>query len=169
MKTIKQSLLAVLFVAVLAFGCKKDDFPSGTTGAYYAPESIQGNWTLQSITQVDEGARSLGFPSEIQSLDLKTVYNYDGFKAQFDNLGADSIGNFTITNPNNAPAYMPTSGKWSFRTESGPVTLLLAGSDTTYNIDLKPAYRPADNKLSLYVSRKVEGVPVVSYVYSFTR
>jgi len=167
--TIKTILVCMLF-AVVVSACKKDDFPSGTTGDYYDPASIEGTWSLLSVTQIDEIAKSAGFPAEAQSLDLKTAYNFDGLKAEFKALGSDSTADFTITNPSNAPIFMPAAGKWGLKTYSGPVQLKLAGTDTTYYADIKPAYRASDNKLTLYISRKdVTGTPLVSYIYTFTR
>jgi Domain of unknown function (DUF5004) len=169
MKISKLPFLAVILIITAITSCRKDDFPEGTTGAYSAPESVQGIWTLQSVTQVDESAKSSNFPLEVQSLDLKTVYNFEGFKAEFKNLDSEGKADFTITNPGNAPIFMPASGKWSFKTDEGPIQLQLAGADSTYYGEIKPAYRASENKLAITMSRKVNGAAQVSYVYYFTR
>jgi hypothetical protein len=179
MRNTLSSFLLLLAMIALVSACRpKDDFPEGTTGEYYAKESIAGSWRLSSVKQIDNSQPS-NFPDSIfalKSLDLASIYpGYSKVTANFEsNANGDGTYNYTVLNPDTVQMYLPQTGQWKINAESTGASLKLKGpylsdSDSTFSVSLTPAYRVNENKLSLTVSRKVEGKAVLSYQYNFVR
>lgn len=124
-------------------------------------EKINGSWTLNSMTQIDETAQ--------KEKDLTAAFGFSTFNIQ---LGVDANGapaQFTVSG--NAPALLPVSGNWSMENDfynsdgSAPRILLTDGSDKgmALTVTSVPGAKPS---LEFKLTRKQNGQAFVSYVYN---
>ncbi len=161
-KIIVASFICVLFAAVLISSCKKITYAS-----IGEPISLQqnliGNWKLDSIEQVDQNAVDKGFPAYVQKQNITGLFGYSTVSASF-----TSGGDYTFTNPDNAPLFFDAAGKWTLVENGGPLRIKLAGADRTDTLDFAKAYRVSDNKLALRYNRAFyTGAKKVFVYYNF--
>jgi hypothetical protein len=181
-----QSIIkGMVFVAVLAMAisCRpKTDFPEAG-GDYNTPDAVKGNWKLQSVIQIDEGAVSKNFPDKAKFLDLTPMF------AGTTNvrLAINGDSSFVLSNPDSSAAVMLPSGanmRWRLVDPTNlagqlPINqaryLQIYRRDNgveveSYKVNFGVSYRVAANKLALRVSRRTsDGTPYTSYDYNFVR
>ena len=169
---IKNSLFVALLASVALVSCKKDDYaPLGESYAITA-ESVVGSWKLTSVIEVDESAVYLGYPAAVQSEDITSAYDFTSYEMSFTANEDKVSGGYTITNPNNAPIFMPGSGSWKFYDPNGPrqVKMVATGSQDTVIVNFPSAYQKTANKVAFSFSRKgSDGKAYLTYKYIFTR
>jgi hypothetical protein len=135
-------------------------------------DGVKGNWKITSLVQIDEVAITKDLP--FTQLDITEFFNFSNYRINF-NVEADTIPTtFTITNPDNAPNFVITSGKWAFDNAKFPSYIYLIHLDAellpidTTKLTLVAAprnYLP----LKFKFSRSVEESKIISYSYTFER
>ena len=99
--SIKKLLLASLVLTCLLTGCNQTD-----DGPYVTPitlsEKIHGNWTLESMTQIDELSQT--------NMDLSGQLNFLSFGISL-NVD-DALNPTTYLTTGNAPQLIPLQGYW---------------------------------------------------------
>ena len=171
----RTSVLLLLLVCLASFfGCKKTD-----DGSYVAPisiyEKMTGTWTLSAtkgLLQHDEIA--MANSESFTEMDLTGQFTFSSFTITF-NVDADK-------NPTNyavggtTPAFFPVAGYWDldypYPSSTGSASKIYLFSDaakTAKVATLELLNIPgADPTLQFKLTRKVKGVPYVSYIYKLS-
>lgn len=169
---IKNGLFVALLASATLAGCKKDDYaPVGESYAITS-ESLVGSWKLTSVTEIDEAAVYLGYPTAVQSEDITDAYPFDTYEIAFAANEDKVSGSYTVANTNDAPVFLSGSGNWKFYDPNGPrqLKMVATGSQDTVFVDFPSAYLKSQNKLALSFSRKgTDGKAYLTYKYIFSR
>lgn len=144
-------------------GCNDTD-----DGSYVPPitlsEKIHGEWTLNSMIQVDELAQT--------NIDLSGKLNFFSFGILLDADADNQPTSYTITG--NAPELLPISGYWDmankFTNSDGTASKIYLYSDAakqnkiaTLTVNSVPGI---NRVLEFKLTRKQNGVAFVSYIYN---
>lgn len=146
--------------AVALTGCSDTE-----DGSYVAPitlsEKINGEWALNSLTQVDEVAQT--------SKDLTAQFAFSSFIIQLDADAQGEPTSFSIGGQ--APALLPTSGTWemenNFYNSNGNSPRIFLNSNGQRVASLTVTSVPgATRTLELKLTRRQNGQAFVSYIYN---
>ncbi|WP_199118191.1 DUF5004 domain-containing protein [Pedobacter sp. ASV28] len=164
MKALKYLLIALCTVAF--FGCKPEKFGPITSNVAVVKQ-LQGTWGLTKVVQVDQDAKTKGFP--YKELDITNVYAYKDLviALQLDALGNPST--FTITNGNAPKIVDLTSGNWSVDQNLAPTTIALKNGTVTNALSLGSYTGLSSGKLYLVRNKSINGKVILSYQYEFTK
>ncbi|RYE22056.1 MAG: DUF5004 domain-containing protein [Sphingobacteriales bacterium] len=167
MKSInKITLMLVLAVAVFA-SCKPDALQE------LGPErdllaSLQGNWKLVKATQVDEDAKTKGFP--YQQLDITSLFPYTTFAFSL-NTDANGPTTFTAT-PGTSPKIIKvTGGTWAVDNLKYPKNLIFTNGAVRDTVSLGGYPVGAATSLKLKKDKRdfTTGKLLISYTYEFNK
>ncbi|SMC68111.1 DUF5004 domain-containing protein [Pedobacter nyackensis] len=164
MKHIQHTLFAICIL--LIWSCKPEDFgPIGEPQNIV--KSIQGNWGLTKVTQIDQDASTKGFP--YKQLDITAVYPYTDLAVAF--LG-DAQGNpttFTITSGNSPKITDLTSGNWTVDNVKAPTAISLKNGTVVNILSIGSYISLKSGKLIIKKDKKLNGKVILSYQYEFTK
>lgn len=164
MKRIPYILFAICILSI--WSCKPEDFkPVGEPQNVL--KSIQGNWGLTKVTQIDQDANTKGFP--YKQLDITSVYPYTDLALSF--LG-DAQGNpstFTITSGNSPKIADLTSGTWKVDDVKAPTTISLTSGAVSNSLSIGSYVSLKAGKLIIKKDKKLNGKVILSYQYEFTK
>lgn len=164
MKNLKYIFLFICIAAV--WGCKPEKFGPITTSADVVKQ-MQGSWALTSVVQVDEAALTKGFP--YKQLDITNVYAYKDLVISFQGDAQGNPGSFTIT-PGNSPKISDvTSGTWSVDDPKAPLVVTLKNGTVQSQLLFSSYVGLSGGKLSLKRTKSLNGKPLLSYQYTFTK
>lgn len=162
--TVKNLFLSSFSVCMLALGsfaltaCNDTD-----DGDYVKPitqyEKVNGQWLLNSITQVDE--------TNQKTMDLTSAFDFDSFAIT---LNTDADGNPTdFQVSGSAPALLPVSGTWKlenpFVNADGQSAVIILNDQTRLTVTSMPG---AQKVMEFKLTRKQNGKAFVSYVYNLS-
>lgn len=163
-------LFLLLFLMTLG-GCDKTE-----DGSYVKPisisEKIQGTWKLSKLTQIDEIAKANG---EARSeLVLTDQLGFSSFSIQL-NVDAD-LNPSTYTVSGTAPQIITPAGFWDMdlnythADQSKNQIVLYSDAAKTQKLATLDVYALPGTKteLQFVVTRKLNGVPFLSYSYLLT-
>lgn len=164
MKNLKYIVLTLF--AISLWSCKPEEF-----GPIGEPENIvkglQGTWSLTKVTQKDEDAATKGFP--YKELDITNVYAYKDLTISLQGDAAGLPTNFTIT-PGNSPKIADfNTGTWTVDNADAPTTITLKSGTLTSPLTLGSYAELKSGKFYLKKVKKLNGKPIVSYTYQFTK
>lgn len=152
------SALLLLMGSSVLWSCNDTD-----DGDYVKPitqyEKVNGQWLLNSITQVDE--------TNQKTLDLTSAFNFDSFGIT---LNTDANGEpTTFTVEGTAPALLPTSGTWKlenpFVNADGQSAVIILNDQVRLTVTTMPGTQKV---MEFKLTRKQNGKAFVSYVYNLT-
>ncbi|MFC4262118.1 DUF5004 domain-containing protein [Ferruginibacter yonginensis] len=152
-KIIIFSFAALIVMSLSISSCKKIQYDE-VGESISLRDNLIGNWKLDSIIQVDQTAVDKGFPAFVQKQNITSLFPFGTVTVSFTNDGTGNAGNYSFTNPGNAPLFVAPSGTWNFFENGGPLRVRLVGTSRTDSIDFGKAYRVSDKKLALRVSRR---------------
>lgn len=164
MKNIKYLLLAICAVSI--WSCKPEKFDPITTDVNVVKQ-VQGNWTLSSVIQVDEDAKTKGFP--YKQLDITNVYPYKDLVLSFQGDAQGNPSTFSITNGNAPKITDVTSGNWSVDNTQAPTTILLKNGAAQSQLIFASYAGLKSGKLNIKKVKMLNGKVILSYQYEFTR
>lgn len=134
-------------------------------GSYVAPitlsEKVNGEWVLNSITQVDEiTSKSVDLTGQLSFMSF-------GIKLQADEQQQPTTFNVS----GQAPSLLPTQGTWAMEnnftnSDASPARIFLyEGSKKAATLTITAT--PGNNRvLEFKLTRKQKGEPFVSYIYN---
>lgn len=166
----------VMIAAVLAFASCQPVEHKELQAPKAVLTSLEGTWKLVKATQVDEDAKTKGFP--FRELDLTPLFAYSDFKLTL-NMAAGAPTTFTTT-PGNSPKIIRlTSGNWSVDNVDFPKDITLTSGAITEKVTLGGYPVGPNNTLKLKVERKVlvPATPttpattklLITYTYEFAK
>lgn len=164
MKTLKY--LSIMICILSIFGCKPETFGPITSDVQVLKQ-MQGTWNLTKVVQVDQDAKTKGFP--YKELDITNIYPYKDLVIA---LQVDASGNpsaFTITNGNAPKIADLTSGNWTVDNNVAPTVITLKNGAITNNLSLGSYAGLSSGKFYLTKNKSVNGKVIVSYQYEFTK
>jgi len=164
MKNIKYIMFAMCIL--LIWSCKPEVFPP-IGDPQNVVKDIQGTWSLNKVTQIDQDATTKGFP--YKQLDITSVYPYTELLITF--LG-DAQGNpstFTITNGNSPKIADLTSGNWTVDDPKAPASITLKNGTVTNTLTLGSYANLKAGKLTIKRDKKLNGKVLLSYQYEFIK
>jgi len=158
MKTVEKLLmvLTALWVMTSLTACNDTD-----DGSFVKPitqyEKIGGHWVLNSITQIDELTST--------SMTLTNQFEFDSFAINLNTDGDFQPTTFSVEGT--APELLPTQGTWRlanpYVNSDGSSARILLNDATELTVTAVPG---VSQTLEFKLTRKVNGQPFVSYVYS---
>lgn len=164
MKNIKYLILAILAVSI--WSCKPEKFEPITTDLDVV-KHMQGTWTVTSVIQVDENAKTQGFP--YKTLDITNIYPY---KEMVISLQGDANGNpgtFTITSGNSPKLSDLSSGTWSVDNMQAPTVITLKNGTAQAQLNLTTYAGLKAGKLNIKKVKRAGGKDILSYQYEFVK
>lgn len=167
----KKIIIAVFFsliiLSVLIISCKKIDYaPVGDS--ITLEKNLIGNWKVDSVIQVDQNAVDKGFPSNVQRLNITSLFTYNTVSVVFTDGGTGKAGTYAFTNPGGAPLFVAPSGNWAFIDNGGALRVKVSNGTRADTLDFARAYRATDNKLALRYNRAFyTGTKKVFLYYDF--
>ena len=171
----KTAVLLLLLVCFTFFhGCKKTE-----DGSYVAPitisEKLNGTWVLTELIQVDEIAKSNAEADTAKVQQKLTNYlNFPSLTVTFSVDENNLPTSYAIAGT--APALLSPSGYWkldmSYPHTDNSVSRIFLYSDQAKTIQTATLYITAIPGslpvLQFSLTRKVNGIPFVSYNYKFS-
>jgi len=164
MKRIQYILFAICVLSV--WSCKPEKFgPIGEPQDVV--KSMQGNWGLTKVTQIDQDASTKGFP--YKQLDITSVYPYTDLSLTFMGNADGNPTTFTITTGNSPQIADLSAGNWSVNDVKAPTVVLLKNGDVTNSLSLGSYVSLKSGKLIIKRDKKINGKVILSYEYEFTK
>lgn len=156
-----------MMVCILSiFGCKPEEFGPITSDVEVLKQ-MQGTWNLTKVVQVDQDAKTKGFP--YKELDITDVYAYKDLVIALQLDGAGNPSTFTITNGNSPKLADLTAGNWSVDNNMAPTTITLKNGTTTNALTLGSYAGLSGGKFYLNKNKSINGKVILSYQYEFTK
>ncbi|MCU4156538.1 DUF5004 domain-containing protein [Carboxylicivirga sp. A043] len=168
----KTCIYVLLFLLVLPFeGCYQTD-----DGSYVAPitiyEKINGSWSLDELTLVDEYAKSNAITPDNEV--LTSFFNFQNFNIQFNVDASNQPTTFEVTG--DVPALFLMSGYWSLSSSYPNTNLsavrinLYADAAKTQIVDqLRLTSIPgAQDVMEIQLVRASSGTAFASYVFNLS-
>lgn len=164
-------LSLITFLGLFIFSCEPEKYePVGEP--FNKVDGVKGTWKLTTIVQLDEVA--IAKELALTQIDITSFFNFENYRITFNVDETNLPSTFEILNPDNAPNFFITSGKWTFDNIDFPSQLYLIKLNTemlpvdTMRINLVAAprdYLPLKYKFT----RSSGGEKIVSYSYLFER
>ena len=168
----KTGFYLFLLLFIMSFGgCDKTE-----DGSYVRPitisEKVAGTWTLSKLTQIDEIAKANGeTKSEIV---LTEKLSFNSFSIKFDVDADQKPTTYTISGT--APELIAPTGYWDMDypyphsdLTVSKINLYTDASKATKTASLDIMTLPGSKpELQFLVTRKLKGVPFVSYSYQLS-
>lgn len=164
MKTLKY--LSIMICILTVFGCKPEEF-GPITSEVNVVKQMQGTWGLTKVTQVDEDAKTKGFP--YRELDITNIYPYKDLTVvlQLDASGKPTT--FSITNGNSPKISSLNTGDWTVDNQLAPTAITLKNGNLTDALSLGAYTGLSSGKLYLKRNKSIAGKLILSYQYEFTK
>lgn len=165
---LKSYLLILTLVGTAFYSCKRETFDSPPASAAVL-STIQGSWTLNKVTQKDEGAEIKNSPYVI--MDITSLFPYTQYKITI--AGTSNVGSGTYTaTPGSAPQILRSNtGKWEVDNVTNPKMIsFINNSDTTkmqigsYPTSFSPSFKLRQTKVDV-----ATGKPAITYDYEFVK
>lgn len=164
MKRIQYILFAICILSI--WSCKPEEFaPIGEPQNIV--KSIQGNWGLTKVTQIDQDASTKGFP--YKQLDITSVYPYADLALAFVGDAQGNPTTFTITSGNAPKIADLTSGNWTVDDVKAPTSISLTNGTVTNSLSIGSYVSLKAGKLIIKRDKKLNGKVILSYQYEFTK
>lgn len=164
MKTLKY--LTIMACILTIFGCKPEEFGPITSNVEVIKQ-MQGTWNLTKVVQVDQDAKTKGFP--YKELDITNVYAYKDLVLTLQADGSGKPSTFAITNGNSPKIADLTSGNWSVDNQMAPTSIELKNGTVTNKLSLGSYAGLSGGKLYLVKNKSINGKVILSYQYEFTK
>lgn len=170
MKQIIVKLLVCILI-LLPLSCSDTE-----DGSYVEPitiyEKVNGTWSLQNLTMVDEFAKANAIKPDEQ--DLSALFNYENFQIKLNT--DESFKPTTYEVLGEIPPLFEPNGYWNLNssfqpTNSGDLIMYLYSDaeKTKLTDELKITSVPGSNNLmQIKLIRKSGGIPFVSYNFKLT-
>lgn len=166
----KNGLYVLLLLILMAIGgCDKTD-----DGSYVKPitisEKLSGTWTLTKLTQTDEIALANG--EENTAMELTGQFDFTSFSLTLVTDADKKPTTFTVTGT--APEILSKGGYWDLDYDyphtDGTVSKINLFTDASRSVksatlDILTIPGAAPQALQFKLTRKVNGVPFISYTY----
>ncbi|MEN7549089.1 DUF5004 domain-containing protein [Rapidithrix thailandica] len=146
--------------------CQPDDFPA-IGDKVNKIEGIEGDWSVQSVKQIDEIALNDGALN--YEMDITDLFDFDDYHISFT---SDDEGNpATFEVKGKAPNYVDTEGTWQFDNVEFPTKVMLFTDGATEATSVFYLNRVPSKGFNLELKfQRFEGdIPILSYVYTFTK
>lgn len=130
--------------------------------------TLEGTWKLIKATQVDEDAKTKGFP--FKELDLTPLFPYSDFILKFDMVNG-APATFTTT-PGASPKIIKLlSGNWTVDNADFPKDITLTSGAVTEKVTLGGYPVASATTLKLSVERRdfTTNKLLISYTYEFAK
>ncbi len=148
------------------WGCKPEEFGPITKETNVVAQ-MQGSWSLTKVVQVDEDAKTKGFP--YKELDITEVYAYKDLVIALQLDASGKPASFTITNGNAPRIADLTSGNWTVDNELAPTIITLKNGTTSNELTLGSYAGLSSGKFYLIKKKSFNGKVILSYQYEFTK
>lgn len=152
--------------ALSIWSCKPEKFEPITTDVNVVKQ-MQGTWTLSSVIQVDEDAKTKGFP--YKQLDVTNVYPYKDLVLSFQGDAQGNPSTFSITSGNAPRITELTSGNWSVDNGQAPTNIILKNGTTQSLLTFSSYTGLKSGKLNIKKVKMSNGKVILSYQYEFTK
>ncbi|SHF72562.1 DUF5004 domain-containing protein [Pedobacter caeni] len=129
----KLKYIIFLLVVLSAAACKKDQLKD-IGEPRKVVNAMKGNWTLNSVIQVDEYAKDKLFP--FTAVDLTGLYPYRETKLTLNTTEDNKPATFNISFGNSPKFLKTTQGNWTVDNYDTPQTMTLTNGTTTDQISL---------------------------------
>lgn len=159
-------LTILLGLLVFLFGCEPDKIPD-IGEPFNRQEQLVGTWKLSSFIQIEEDAKSKGFPEFATKMDLTDVFEGHSYKDFSITLNAD--GTFT-TELGTSYVEMLSDGSWKLDDVKFPTAILLTKGSETQTVLLGSLADLVFNKVQLKSERKNDsGKTIITYEYNLSK
>lgn len=147
----------------------ESDFPEIENPTSLKPEKLQGMWTLSSVIQTDQDAVDNNFPTEVQSMDITSLFPFTSVTLTFNLDAQGRPSDFTVNRPEEVPEFFLDAGNWTLPHPVFASEIYLANPSQANNTILT-VEKITDNELRFRVVRKDEaGTGFLRYDYTFTK
>jgi hypothetical protein len=161
------SILIVLFCTII-FGCTRDTFDTPPPSAEVL-STLTGSWTLNRVTQKDEGAEIKNSPYVI--MDITSLFPYTQYKITLSGTANTPNGTYTAV-PGSSPQIIRfNTGKWEVDDAKNPKMIsFINGLDTTkmqigsYPTSFNSSFKLRQTKIDMATGR-----PAITYDYEFVK
>lgn len=129
----KLKYIIFLLVVLSAAACKQDELKD-IGPARQVISAMKGNWSLNSVIQVDEYAKDKQFP--FTTVELTDLYPYREAKLTLNTTEDHKPSTFSISFGNSPKFLKLTQGNWTVDNNDAPKTMTLTSGATTDQITI---------------------------------
>ena len=161
-----KNILIILSMFLFITGCQPDDIP-GVGEPFNRKDQLVGTWKLKTLIQVEEDAKSKGFPEFATSLDITNIFAANPYTDFSLTLNADETFS---TELGESYVQMLSSGTWNFDNDKFPTAIILTSGEQTQTVLLGSLAELVYNKVQLKIEHKNEsGKAVITYEYNLSK